>query len=62
MNRSTFCEIKYMNRLFFSKVGYMIRVGFKILAKIAAAFHLRGFIIIVNCLWGFTMSVCAWFG
>ena len=32
MNRSTFCEIKYMNRLvFFSKAGYMIRVGFKIL-------------------------------
>ena len=32
MNRSTFCEIKYMNRLFFfSKAGYMIGVGFKIL-------------------------------
>ena len=30
MNRSTFCEIKYMNRLFFSKAGYMIGVGFRI--------------------------------
>ena len=31
MNRSTFCEIKYMNRLgFFSKARYMIGVGFKI--------------------------------
>ena len=31
MNRSTFCEIKYMNRLgFFSKAGHMIGVGFKI--------------------------------
>ena len=29
MNRSTFCEIKYMNGLFFSKARYMIRVGFK---------------------------------
>ena len=32
MNRSTFCEIKYMNRLsFFSKVGYIIGVVFRIL-------------------------------
>ena len=32
MNMSTFCEIKYMNRLFFfSKAGFMIGVGFKIL-------------------------------
>ena len=27
MNRSTFCEIKYMIRLVFSKAGYMIVVG-----------------------------------
>ena len=35
MNRSTFCEIKYMNRLFFffSKDVYMIGVGFKILTR-----------------------------
>ena len=33
MNRSTFCEIKYMNRLVYSKVGYMIGVGFKILTR-----------------------------
>ena len=33
MNRSIFCEIKYMNGLFFSKVRYMIGVGFKILAR-----------------------------
>ena len=34
MNKSTFCEIKYMNRLvFFSKAGYMIGVGFKILTR-----------------------------
>ena len=34
MNRSTFCEIKYMNRLgFFSKAGYMIGAGFKILTR-----------------------------
>ena len=31
MNMSTFCEIKYMNMLFFKKTGYMIGVGFKIL-------------------------------
>ena len=31
MNRSTFCEIKYKIGLFFSKVRYMIGVGFKIL-------------------------------
>ena len=33
MNRSTFCGIKYINRLFFSKAGYMymVGVGFKIL-------------------------------
>ena len=31
MNRSTLCEIKYMNMLvFFSKAGYMIGVGFRI--------------------------------
>ena len=33
MNRSTFCEIKYMNRLFFSKAGYRIGVGFRILTR-----------------------------
>ena len=34
MNGSTFCEIKYTNRLdFFSKAGYMIGVGFKILTR-----------------------------
>ena len=34
MNRSTFCEIKYMNGLFyFSKARYMIGDGFKILAR-----------------------------
>ena len=27
MNKSTFCEIKHMNGLFFSKVRYMIGVG-----------------------------------
>ena len=33
MNRSTLCEIKYMNGLFFfSMARYMIGVGFKILA------------------------------
>ena len=34
MNRSTFCEIKYRNRLgFFLKAGYIIGVGFKILTR-----------------------------
>ena len=33
MNKSTFCEIKYMNGLFFSKARYTIEVGFKILAR-----------------------------
>ena len=33
MNRSTFCEIKYTNRLFFSKAGYMTGDGFKILTR-----------------------------
>ena len=34
MKKSTFCEIKYMNGLFFfSKARYMIGVGFKILAR-----------------------------
>ena len=32
MNKSTFCEIKYMNGLFFSKAKYMIGFDFKILA------------------------------
>ena len=35
MNRSTFCEIKYMNRLFFPKAGYMIGIGFKVLTRTA---------------------------
>ena len=29
MNRQFFCEIKHMNRLFFSRARYMIGVGFK---------------------------------
>ena len=34
MNRSTFYEIKYMNRLgVFSKAGYMIGAGFRILTR-----------------------------
>ena len=33
MNRSTFCEIKYINGLLFSKAMYMTGVGFKILAR-----------------------------
>ena len=35
MNRSTFCEIKYMNRLgcFFSKAVYMTGIGFKRLTR-----------------------------
>ena len=33
MNRLTFCEIKYMNWLFFSKAGNMIWVSFKILTR-----------------------------
>ena len=33
MNRSTFCAIKYMNRLVYSKAGYMIGIGFKILTR-----------------------------
>ena len=33
MNRSTFCEIKYLNGLFFSKTRYMIWVGFTVLAR-----------------------------
>ena len=33
MNRSTFCEIKYKNRMFVSKAMYMIGVGFVILAR-----------------------------
>ena len=29
MNRLTFCEMKYMNTLDFSKACYMIGVGFR---------------------------------
>ena len=32
MNRSTFCENKYMNELFLQKGRYIFGVGFKILA------------------------------
>ena len=34
MNRSSFSQIKYVNRLFFfPKAGYVIGVGFKILKR-----------------------------
>ena len=54
MNKSTFCIIKYMNGLYFSKARYMSReymigVGFKILARtpvpnLPQSYH-RGFFI-----------------
>ena len=49
MNRSTFCEIKYMNRLFFSKAGYMIGVGFKILTRTPVAKSPRVPPLYLNC-------------